>query len=85
MYINDKKLNRIGDPETALSVSWFERDCSKGKPLIKILKEKFNKSFNNSLNQLLMKICGLHTKNFNHFYLARLYKGVLSVNARTDQ
>lgn len=82
--INDEKLNRIGDPETALSVSWFERDCSKrGKPLIKILKKNLINLFNNRFKSTSDENMWTTYKEFQPLLSGKGYtKGFVSVNAR---
>jgi len=82
--LEDSKLNQLGDTETALSVSWFERDKKKRKkPLMKKLKDNLINVFNNRFKSSSDDNMWTTYKEFKSHISGKGYtKGFVSVNAR---
>jgi hypothetical protein len=82
--LDDDKINLIGSTETALSVSWFERDAKKRKkPLIKKLKDNLINVFNNKYKSKSEDNMWTTYKDYKSKLSGKGYtKGFVSVNAR---
>lgn len=82
--LEDEKLNFIGDTNTALSSSWFERDLkSRNKPLIKQLKNNLINVFINKFNSPSDENMWTTYKDNQSTLSGKGYtKGFVSVNAR---
>lgn len=82
--LEDEKLNYIGDIETALSSSWFDRELGKrNKPLIKTLKNNLINVFLNKFNSTSNENMWTTYKESQTALSGKGYtKGFVSVNAR---
>jgi hypothetical protein len=82
--IDDDRLNKIGESDTALSVSWFERDLEKrDKPLVKKLKGNLINVFKNKFKSQSDENMWTTYKEVQPKISGKGYtKGFVSVNAR---
>lgn len=82
--VDDEKLNMIGDVETSLSASWFDRDKNRrGKPLMKTLKKNLINVFNNKFQTVSDDNMWTTYKDYKPHISGKGYtKGFVSVNAR---
>ena len=80
--LEDSKLNQLGDTETALSVSWFERDKKKEKTINEKLKDNLINVFNNRFKSSSDDNMWTTYKNLNLIFPA---KDILKVLSRLMQ